>query len=108
MTDNLLTDLPDASRAEITESLATGRDLRIERIVSKGQVSPDGFWYDQSEHEWVAVLSGSAELVLLDPHEHLTLRPGDHVLINAHRRHRVVATAAGVETVWLAVFYSAG
>ncbi|WP_291845577.1 hypothetical protein [Maricaulis sp.] len=108
MTGNLLTDLPDASRAEITQILAKGRNLRIERIVSKGQASPDAFWYDQSEHEWVALLSGSAQLELQDPDECLTLGPGDHVLIAAHRRHRVAATAAGAETVWLAVFYSAG
>ena len=108
MTGNLFTDLPDASRAEITETLATGRDVRIERIVSKGQASPQGFWYDQAEHEWVSLLSGSAELALQDPDEHLMLGPGDHVLIPAHRRHRVVRTAANVETVWLAIFYSTG
>ena len=27
--------------------------LRIERIVSEGHVSPEGFWYDQDEPEWV-------------------------------------------------------
>jgi cupin 2 domain-containing protein len=105
VTGNLLADLPDASRAEITEILATGRDLRIERIVSRGQGSPSGFWYDQDEHEWVAVLAGSAVLILRMPDERLTLGPGDHALIPAHRPHRIETTAPDTETVWLAVFF---
>ena len=108
MTGNLFNKLPDASRNEIAEIRARGNEVRIERIVSRGQSSPDGFWYDQSEHEWVALLAGSARLELQDPEQCLELTPGDHVLIPAHRRHRVAATAADVETVWLAVFYSDG
>ena len=48
---NLLRDLPDARAAEITEALFERPGLRIERIVSFGQASPPGFWYDQSEAE---------------------------------------------------------
>ena len=102
---NLLRDLPDASKVEITEILATGRDVRIERIVSRGQSTHEDFWYDQDEHEWVMVLSGSAGLEFEDPPERLALNPGDHILIPAHRRHRVPWTAPDTETVWLAVFF---
>lgn len=48
---NLLRDLPDAAAAETTEVLASRPGLRIERIVSLGQTSPSGFWYDQDETE---------------------------------------------------------
>ncbi len=76
---------------------------RIERIVSTGQSSPQGYWYDQDEAEWVCLLKGSAGLKFEDEDQVRVLKPGDWVLIEAHRRHRVEWTDAGV-TVWLAVF----
>ena len=90
---------------EISEVMLTGRELRMERIVSHGQASPPGYWYDQDEHEWVLLLSGSARLEFDEPARVLELRPGDAVTIPAHERHRVAATAPGQDTVWLAVFY---
>jgi cupin 2 domain-containing protein len=67
--------------------------------------SPEGFWYDQDEAEWVVVLKGEAKLLFEDDHEPITMRPGDHVLIPAHRKHRVEWTTPDEPTVWLAVFY---
>lgn len=101
---NLLHGLPDARAHEITEHLAGGRGVRIERIVSHGQASPDGFWYDQDEAEFVVVLAGAARLDFADG-ECLALRPGDCVDIAPHRRHRVAWTEPETPTVWLAVFY---
>jgi len=105
VTGKLLENLPDARQAEITQILATGHDVRIERIVSHGQASPDGFWYRQDEHEWVALLSGAAELEFRNPDDRLSLVPGDHVLIPAGREHRVDSTRADAPSVWLAVFF---
>jgi cupin 2 domain-containing protein len=102
---NLSGDLPDASAAEITETLLSAPGVRIERIVSFGQASPDVFWYDQEEGEWVVVLAGAARLRFVDEEEARLLGPGDCVEIAAHRRHRVEWTAPGQPTVWLAVFY---
>lgn len=85
-------------------SLAAGEGARIERIVSWGQASAPGFWYEQDDDEWVTVLTGRARLVLQDPQETLEMVPGDFVLIAARRRHRVDWTAPGEATVWLAVF----
>lgn len=90
---------------ELTTVLAAGQGVRVERIVSTGQSSPPDFWYDQDRHEWVAVLAGSAVLRFEDETEGRRLMPGDWVLIPAHRRHRVEATAADRPTVWLAVFF---
>jgi cupin 2 domain-containing protein len=101
---NLLGDLPAARADEIVEILATGRGVRIERIVSHGQASPDGFWYDQAEAEFVVLLSGAARLRFADE-EMRSLKPGDFVDIPAHRRHRVDWTDPGQPTVWLVVFY---
>jgi cupin 2 domain-containing protein len=91
---------------EFTELLAA-EGLRIERIVSTGQASPPGFWYDQAWSEWVLVLSGSAGLLLEDEPTPRELRRGDYLLIPAGRRHRVEWTDATEPTIWLAVHFGA-
>ena len=87
------------------DALLTRPGLRIERIVSRGQASPSGFWYDQPEAEWVMVLAGAARLRFQDEAEARVLGPGDSLDIAPHRRHRVEWTDPAVATVWLAVFY---
>ena len=104
---NLLAPLPDAGAVERIDALLTRPGLRIERIVSRGQASPPGFWYDQPEAEWVLVLAGAARLRFEDESEARILGPGDWVDIAPHRRHRVEWTDPTVPTVWLAVFYRA-
>ena len=102
---NLLRDLPDARGGEVTELLLAAPGLRIERIVSLGQASPPGFWYDQDEAEWVLVLAGRARLRFVDETEDRMLSPGNHIHIAPHRRHRVEWTDPAAPTVWLAVFH---
>lgn len=101
---HLLAPLPPAGPDEALDTLLARGGVRIERIVSYGQSSPDGFWYDQAEDEFVVLLSGSATLRFEDGRE-VALTPGAWVDIPAHERHRVEATAAGEPTVWLAVFW---
>lgn len=96
-----------SSSREVTDVLAHGEHSRIERIVSHGQASPPGFWYEQSEDEFVILLRGSATLAFADGEEH-ALEPGHWLLIPARCRHRVVATAVNEDTVWLAVFAPPG
>jgi cupin 2 domain-containing protein len=102
---NLLRSLPDASTAECVDPLMTRPGLRFERIVSFGQASPPGFWYDQSESEWVLLLAGAARLRFADENEARLLGPGDWLEIPPHRCHRVDWTDPATPTVWLAVFY---
>jgi cupin 2 domain-containing protein len=102
---NLLGKQPVALPHELIEVLLADRHIRIERIVSEGHASPEGFWYDQSEHEWVLVLTGAAELRTED--QTLSLRPGDFAFIPAHKKHRVERTSADQPTVWLAIFWHA-
>ena len=42
-TPNLFSALPSSMPEEIVETLAGGKHVRIERIVSTGHASPDGF-----------------------------------------------------------------
>jgi cupin 2 domain-containing protein len=98
---NLFDALPGGLEAEQITPLLQHEGVRIERIVSRGQVSD---WYDQEEHEWVAVLQGAGTLEFADGRRQ-TLRAGDSLNIPAHQRHRVCWTDPRAETIWLAVFY---
>ena len=101
--DNLFAELPSMLPEELIEKLIDTPDVRIERIISTGHASSPGFWYDQSENEWVVVLRGEAILEFVE--ETRTMRPGDYVFIPAHCKHRIVGTSADEPTVWLAVFF---
>lgn len=103
---NLWQDIPAALPDELIQTLAGSAQVRIERIVSHGHRSPEGFWYDQAEHEFVLLVAGAAELELEAPCERLRLEPGDCLTIAAHRRHRVNWTHPEQDTIWLAVFFA--
>ncbi|MDQ2103112.1 cupin domain-containing protein [Azospirillum isscasi] len=104
---NLLTGLPSGALSgeiftTLTASGASSGTVRIERILSTGQASPDGFWYDQGWDEFVLVVQGAARLQIEGEAER-ALGPGDWMMIPARRRHRVAWTDPGAPTVWLAV-----
>lgn len=100
---NLLSDLPTGVPEELVQTLANFPHVRIERIVSHGHASPEGFWYDQGQHEWVCVLKGAARLRFED--HTIEMNPGDFVSIPAHQKHRVEWTEPNGPTIWLAVHY---
>lgn len=101
---NLFSSLPTQIPDELFVTLFESAHVRVEKIISHGHASPDGFWYDQDEHEWVVVLKGMARLTIEE--ELVELKPGDFVNISAHQKHRVEWTTPTESTVWLAVFYS--
>lgn len=103
---NLRQDIPAVLPDELIQTLAGNARVRIERIVSRGHRSPEGFWYDQDEQEFVLLVQGAAELELAAPDERLTLGPGDCLTIAAHRQHRVNWTHPEQDTIWLAVFFA--
>lgn len=102
---NLFADLPEHVANELTAVLLTTSNIRIERIVSTGHCSPDGFWYDQPQAEWVLVLKGHAKLRFEEGDVNVDLKPGDFVNIPAHCRHRVEWTTTSEPTVWIAIHY---
>ena len=55
---NLLADLPRHLPDELFSTLLEAANARIERIVSRGHTSLEGFWFDQDQHERVVVLTG--------------------------------------------------
>ena len=106
--NNLFADIPKDLSDELFETLLQTSSFRIERIVSRGHCSPEGFWYDQDDNEWVILLKGSAVLRFEDQSKNITMNLGDYVNIEKHRRHRVELTDPNQETVWLAVHYPTG
>lgn len=79
-------------------------NIKIERIVSSGQSTPEGFWYNQKQHEFVIIIQGNAVLEF-EEFDDVTLKTGDYIDIPPHCKHRVRQTSLIEETIWLAIFY---
>jgi cupin 2 domain-containing protein len=105
-TGNLARDLPARSLPdEVFDPLVDRPGLRIERIVSTGQTTAEGQWYDQETDEWVLVVAGAARLCIEGEGSDRELGEGDWILLPAHCRHRVTWTRAEPPTVWLAIHF---
>lgn len=103
--ENILNSTSSSVSKETSQEILSLMNGRVERIVSKGHSSPENFWYDQQENEWVLVFKGAGELEFEDG-EIVQLGVGDYVNIPAHKKHRVSWTDPEEETVWLAIFYT--
>lgn len=101
---NLLTNIPAQLPGELFTTLLENNQLKIERIVSRGHHSAEGYWYDQDQHEWVLLIQGEARIGYPDSPA-VSLREGDYLHIPAHRRHRVEWTPPEQDTIWLAIHY---
>nr|VFJ55101.1 MAG: cupin 2 domain-containing protein [Candidatus Kentron sp. FW] len=101
---NIFEGIPDTQEQEIFQRLVNTEHTKIERIISRGQKSPESGWYDQEENEWVIVLKGEAKLSFHDKTS-VHLRTGDFIDIPSHKKHRVDWTTRDTETIWLAVHY---
>ncbi len=102
---NIFENLPENNQDEIFEILESGKNFKIERIISNGQSSPAGFWYDQPQNEWVILLKGTASILFEGEILEKELTPGDYLLIPARKKHRVERTSNEETTIWLAVHF---
>lgn len=102
---NIFQALPKNLSEEVFEDIINKPDLKLERIISKGQVTPEGQWYNQDQNEWVLLLKGYAELEIEGQSEAVILQAGDYLLLPAHCKHRVSYTSETEETIWLALFF---
>ncbi|MEW6076834.1 MAG: phosphoribosylaminoimidazole carboxylase [Thermodesulfobacteriota bacterium] len=105
MKKSLLEGIPETLSQELCDVLCSSDNIRIERIVSRGQASPEGYWYDQEKNEFVLVVKGCAGLMFENEGGILVLNPGDYINIGAHVKHRVEWTDPASETIWLTVYY---
>jgi len=87
-------------KEEVIEVIYENGDVRAERICSFGAISPDGFYYDQKDDEFVMLIKGEAELEVLK--ETIRLKEGDFLYIKAHQKHKVIYTSEDAE--WLCLY----
>jgi len=104
-TRNIFSSIPTDIPQELFENILTTDSFRIERIVSQGQASPEGFWYDQEQNEWIILLKGRAGLLFEGSDHIVDLKAGDYLNIPAHLKHRVQWTDPSCKTIWLAIMY---
>lgn len=101
---NIFHALPKTQQSEeLFDTLLSRSGIKIERIVSTGQATPHGKWYDQAQDEWVLLIQGQAKLLFENGEERL-LRSGDYCFIPAHQKHRVSWTSVDEVCVWLAIY----
>lgn len=101
---NLFANFPDKKlEDEKIEMLLEKKHLKLKRIISTGQITPENQWYDQPEDEWVLLLQGAATL-LFENSITIPLKPGDYFFIPAHKRHRVLWTDPNQICLWLALY----
>lgn len=101
--NNIFTDIPKELPEEVFQTIIQHQNVKIARIISKGQKSEEEFWYDQEKSEWVLVLQGAAQLEFKD--KVIKLKKGDYINIEAHKKHRIKWTTPDEETIWLVIFY---
>lgn len=100
---NIYSKIPSAKDKEIFQTLAVNKKLKIERIVSQGQVTEKGKWLKEAHDEWVIILKGAGKLRFRNNNHLIKLKAGDHLLIPKNTSHRVEWTPAREKTIWLAV-----
>ncbi|NCO11245.1 cupin [Candidatus Pacearchaeota archaeon CG_4_9_14_0_2_um_filter_39_13] len=101
---NLFSKISDKLPKELFQILASSKNIKIERIVSKGHITPENKWYNQEKNEFVLLIKGYAEILFAD-NKLVRMNEGDYINIPSHKEHRVVKTSSEEETIWLAVFY---
>ncbi len=92
----------DFEDSEIFEVLKESSNIKIERIVSKGNITPDNKWYNQDTDEWVILIQGNAKIEYSDS-TIIELVAGEHLFIPKHTLHRVIQTSSNPECIWIAV-----
>ncbi len=90
------------SSKEVIETILESKNIRIERIVSNGEISPKDFWYNQDNDEWVCLIQGTA-IIEFEEEEEVKLKEGDYLLIPAHKKHRVSFVSKNPNCIWIAI-----
>lgn len=101
---NIFDNIKINKKSEDFFELLRNETIKIERIVSNGQVSPENFWYKQDENEFIVVLEGNA-IIEFKNKKIVKLKKGDCLNIDAFLEHKINYTSVTGPTVWLAIFY---
>ncbi len=105
---NIYSKITTRKDKEIFQTLLVNNKLKIERIISQGQVTEKGKWLKEAHDEWVIVLKGAGKLRFRKDNRLVKLTEGDYILIPANTPHRVEWTHPKQKTIWLAVHSKEG
>jgi cupin 2 domain-containing protein len=94
--------IPANSDEELFESIYNDRNLLIERIISTGQVTPDGIWLEEDYDEWVILLQGNSK-IKFDDGKTVEVEKGDYFMIPSNTKHKVILTSKIPCCIWLAI-----
>lgn len=100
---NIFEEIPYDKNEENFFEIFKNEKIKVEKIVSNGQTSPNNFWYEQEKSEFILLVEGYAKLEFED--RVVELRKGDCLNIKAFEKHRVSFTSLDESTIWFAVFY---
>ena len=92
--------LPGIEEEEIVDILKENKDVKIERIISTGQVSD---WMVQERKEYVLLLQGSAVIEFND--KTVEMKSGDTLFIEKRERHKVAYTSENPCCIWFCVHF---
>ena len=92
--------LPEIEEEEIVDILKENEDVKIERIISTGQVSD---WMVQEKREYVLLIQGNAVIEFND--KTVEMKSGDTLFIEKSERHRVVYTSESPCCIWFCVHF---
>ena len=92
--------LPDIKEDEIVDILKENENVRIERIISAGQVSD---WMIQERKEYVVLLQGNAIIEFND--KKVEMKAGDTLFIEKMERHRVTYTSENPCCIWFCIHF---
>ena len=92
--------LPDINEDEIVDILKENENVRIERIISTGQVSD---WMIQERKEYVVLLQGNAIIEFND--KKVEMKAGDTLFIEKMERHRVGYTSENPCCIWFCIHF---
>ena len=92
--------LPDIKEDEIVDILKENENVRIERIISTGQVSD---WMIQERKEYVVLLQGNAIIEFTD--KKVEMKAGDTLFIEKMERHRVTYTSENPCCIWFCIHF---
>jgi cupin 2 domain-containing protein len=92
----------DKENTEIFQDILSNKRIKIERIISSGQKTPDGKWLCENKDEWVILLKGKAKITFRSG-SIIEMKQGDYLFINSGTEHRVTYTSSKPRCVWLAI-----
>jgi len=92
--------LPSMKEDEIIDILRESGDIKIERIISTGQVSD---WMVQEKKEYVLLLQGNTVIEFND--KKVEMKAGDTLFIEKRERHRVAYTSENPCCIWFCVHF---